>query len=92
MVFVNILLPIFLSSFLRLLVSPFIAILLCAILDIQGLPRKVLILQTSTPAAIIPLLYAVNYDTHPEMVAGTILVSTGLSALTLTGLLFFLGV
>ncbi|MCD6429843.1 MAG: hypothetical protein J7L57_01300 [Deltaproteobacteria bacterium] len=50
-----------------------------------------LILQTSTPAAI-PLLYAVNYDTHPEMVAGTILVSTVLSVLILTGLLFSLGV
>ena len=85
------LLPIFSSSFLRLIISPFIAVLLCAILDIQGLPRNVLILQTSTPAAIIPLLYAINYDTHPEMVAGTILVSTILSALTLTGVLYFLG-
>ncbi|MBN2808002.1 MAG: AEC family transporter [Deltaproteobacteria bacterium] len=86
------LLPMFSSSFLRLLISPLLAIGLCFVLNIQGLPRNVLILQTSTPAAIIPLLYAINYDTHPEMVAGTILVSTVLSALTLTGLLYFLGV
>ncbi|RLB67120.1 MAG: hypothetical protein DRH03_11390 [Deltaproteobacteria bacterium] len=80
------------SSFLRLVISPFVAILLCELLHIQGLPRNVLILQTSTPAAVIPLLYAVNYDTRPDMVAGTIFVSTIASAVTLTCLLQFLGV
>ncbi|MCD6269328.1 MAG: AEC family transporter, partial [Deltaproteobacteria bacterium] len=80
------------SSFLRLVISPFIAVLLCFLFDIQGLARNVLILQTSTPAAVIPLLYAVNYDTRPDMVAGTIFVSTIASALTLTCLLHFLGV
>ncbi len=80
------------SSFLRLVLSPIIAILLCRLLGIQGLPRNVLILQTSTPAAVIPLLYAVNYDARPDMVAGTIFVSTIASALTLTFLLWFLGV
>ncbi len=80
------------SSFLRLVISPLVAILLCELLNIQGLPRNVLILQTSTPAAVIPLLYAVNYDTRPDMVAGTIFVSTLASAVTLTLLLQFLGV
>jgi len=80
------------GSFLRLVVSPFVAILLCQLLEIQGLPRNVLVLQTSTPAAVIPLLYAVNYDTRPDMVAGTIFVSTIASAATLTVLLRFLGV
>jgi len=80
------------SSFLRLVISPLVAILLCYLFHIQGLPRNVLILQTSTPAAVIPLLYAVNYDTRPDMVAGTIFVSTIASALTLTFLLQFLGV
>ncbi|MCK5915339.1 MAG: AEC family transporter [Deltaproteobacteria bacterium] len=80
------------STLLRLVVSPLIAILLCSLFGIEGLPRNVLILQTSTPAAVIPLLYAVNYDTRPDMVAGTIFVSTLASALTLTCLLQFLGV
>ncbi len=84
--------PVLSSSFLRLAVSPVIAFLLCLLLNIKGLPRNVLILQTSTPSAIIPLLYAVKYDTHPDMVAGSILVSTLLSAVSLTGLLYLLGV
>lgn len=83
--------PILSSSFLRLIISPIVAFFLCFLLNIKGLPRNVLILQTSTPSAIIPLLYAVKYDTHPEMVAGNILASTLLSAATLTGLLYFLG-
>ena len=84
--------PVLSSSFLRLAVSPVIAFLLCFLLNIKGLPRNILILQTSTPSAIIPLLYAVKYDTHPDMVAGSILASTLLSAVSLTGLLYLLGV
>jgi predicted permease len=83
--------PILASSFLRLVLSPLIALLLCALLGIEGLPRNVLVLQTSTPPAIIPLLYAVNYDTHPEQVAGTIFVGTLASIVTMTLLLVFLG-
>lgn len=83
--------PILSSSFMRLIISPIIAFFLCFLLNVKGLPRNVLILQTSTPSAIIPLLYAVKYDTYPEMVAGNILVSTILSAATMTGLLYFLG-
>jgi len=86
------LLPVLSSSGLRLILSPLVAIGLCALLGIQGLPRNVLILQTSTPSAIIPLLYAINYDTHPEIVAATIFVSTLLSGVTLTLLLIYLGV
>jgi predicted permease len=86
------LVPVLSSSFLRLVLSPVLAVLLCSLLRIEGLPRNVLILQTSTPSAIIPLLYAVNYDTRPELVASTIFVSTLLSSLTLAGVLYFLGV
>ena len=84
--------PIVGSSVLRLLLSPIVALLLCRLLGIEGLARNVLVLQTSTPPAIIPLLYAVNYDTHPELVAGTIFVATLASVATMTGLLLFLGV
>ena len=88
----GVLLPVVSSSALRLIVSPLVAIALCSLLGIHGLPRSVLILQTSTPSAIIPLLYAINYDTHPEMVAGTILVSTLFSGVTLTLVLMYLGI
>lgn len=86
------LVPVVSSSALRLIISPLVAVVLCHVLAIHGLPRNVLILQTSTPSAIIPLLYAINYDAHPEMVAATIFVSTLLSGITLTLVLLYLGV
>jgi len=84
--------PIAGSCFLRLIISPIIAIIICKIIGLTGLPSKVLIIQTSTPSAIIPLLYAVNYNTRPDIVAGTIFFSTIFSALTLTCLMYLLGV
>ena len=84
--------PIAGSCFLRLIISPVIALIICKVIGITGLPAKILIIQTSTPSAIIPLLYAVNYNTRPDIVAGTIFFSTIFSALTLTCLMYLLGV
>ena len=51
------------SSFLRLVLSPVIAFFLCALLHIKGLPRDVLILQTSTPPPLSPCFTPLN-TTH----------------------------
>jgi len=80
-----------LATGLRLVAGPLVGMLLAAWLDISGLPRKVLILQTSTPSAVLTLLYAVRYNTRPDLVSGTILLSTLLSAISLTVLLYLLG-
>jgi hypothetical protein len=76
---------------LRLVGGPLVGLVLAALLDITGLPRNVLILQTSTPSAVLTLLYAVRYNTRPDLVSGTILLSTMLSAVSLTVLLYLLG-
>ena len=80
-----------LATSIRLLVGPLIAIALVALLGLDGLSRKVVILQTSTPAAVLPLLYCLKFGTRPDLVSGTILTSTLCSALTLTVLLYWLG-
>lgn len=84
--------PIAGSCVIRLLISPIIAFFLCLLLNIHGMPAKILIIQTSTPSAIIPLLYSINYNTRPDIVAGTIFFSTIFSAVTLTILMYILGV
>jgi hypothetical protein len=78
------------ASVLRLLIAPIIAWLACNFLHIDGLYRDVLILQTSTPSAVLPLLYALRFNTRPDLVASTIVVTTLLSAITLTLLLYLL--
>lgn len=78
------------ASLLRLIVAPAIAWIICHLLTIDGLYRDVLILQTSTPSAVLPLLYALRFNTRPDLVASTIVVTTLLSAATLTILLYIL--
>ena len=80
-----------LATSIRLLVGPLIAIALVALLELDGLARKIVILQTSTPSAVLPLLYCLRFGTRPDLVSGTILTSTLCSALTLTVLLYWLG-
>lgn len=80
-----------LSTAIRLLVGPLLALMLVTLLEIDGLTRKIVILQTSTPAAVMPLLYSIRFDTRPDLVSGSILLSTLCSAFTLTGLLYWLG-
>lgn len=75
----------------RLVLAPLIAWGLTSVLGIEGLPRKVLILQTSTPSAVLPLLYSLRFNNRPELVAGAILATTLLSAISLTVILYLLG-
>lgn len=75
---------------LRLGVGPLIAWLCCRLLHIEGLFRDVLILQTSTPSAVLPLLYALRFNTRPDLVASTIMITTLVSAASLTLLLYLL--
>lgn len=73
---------------LRLLVAPCLAWVLTVMLGIEGLARGIVILQTSTPSAVLPLLYALRFDSRPDLVVGAIFVSTLCSALTLTVVLY----
>lgn len=79
-----------LSTALRLLIGPLLAVVLVAALGLEGLTRKIVILQTSTPSAVLPLLYTIRFGTRPDLVSGTIMLSTLCSALTLTALLYWL--
>ncbi len=79
-----------LSSLLRLVAAPCLAWGLTSLLGIGGLTRAVVILQTSTPSAVLPLLYSLRFGTRPDLVAGAIFVSTLLSALSLTLILYLL--
>jgi malate permease and related proteins len=79
-----------LATVMRLAVAPIIAWWLTKFLGIEGLTRAVLILQTSTPSAVLPLLYCLRFGGRADLVAGTILTTTLISAATLTVLLYLL--
>ena len=60
-----------------------VAVGLAFALDLDPLVRNVLIVQASMPAAVFTFLFAQMYDTRPAEVAGTIVMSTLLSLVTL---------
>ena len=53
------------------------------LLDVDGLTRKVLILQASMPVGVLNYLFAQRYARSPEQVASLVLVSTLLSVISI---------
>ncbi len=82
--------PLAAAAALRLGVAPLLAWGLTSLLGISGLEQKVAILQTSTPSAVLPLLYALRFGCQPQWIASSILVTTVVSGLSLTVVLAFL--
>ena len=52
-----------------------------------GMELKVIVLLCATPSGFLPLLYAIRFKCMPDWVAASIMVTTLLSALTLTGVI-----
>ena len=55
----------------------------------DGAARGELILQCAMPVAVFNYLFALQYNNQPEEVAGTVVISTALSFLTLPLLLWY---
>tara|TARA_A100001037_G_scaffold262423_1_gene252046 strand:- start:2384 stop:3265 length:882 start_codon:yes stop_codon:yes gene_type:complete len=58
--------------------------------ELEGMVRAVVIIQSSMPVAVSNYLFAVIYKREPEEVASMVLISAGLSVVTLPMLLFYL--
>ncbi|MFC2077974.1 AEC family transporter [Candidatus Bipolaricaulota bacterium] len=82
--------PAVLLSAIKLLLPPLLVYGLAAVFGITGLTRAVLILQASTPTAVTGLLVARQFDTRPDLVASTLLLTTLGSIITLSVLLALL--
>ncbi|HEY7671346.1 MAG TPA: AEC family transporter [Gammaproteobacteria bacterium] len=67
----------------RLVLGFAVALGIAELFGLEGVARGVLILQGAMPAAIFNYLFAARYDRHPDDIAGIVLMSTLVSALTL---------
>lgn len=77
-------------SVLRLAMGFAVGVAVSELLGLEGAARGVAILQASMPVAILNYLFAKQYDTEPEGVASTVVVSTLLSFVTLPPLLWYI--
>lgn len=73
----------------RILLGLVVALGVCELLGIEGTARGVLVLLGAMPAAIFNYLFAARYGRVPEEIAGIVLMSTLVSALTLPLLIAF---
>ena len=72
------------ASSVRLVAGPALALLLAAPFALTGTARGAGVLQAAMPAAVLASLIALEHDLLPDFVTTTVLVSTLLSAFTLT--------
>ncbi|NIM92368.1 MAG: hypothetical protein GTO18_01455 [Anaerolineales bacterium] len=79
-----------LTVFLRLILSPLIALLIAPIWGLAGLSLKAGVIEAAMPTAVLVSIIAIEYDAYPEFVTGAILTTTLISPLTITPLLAFL--
>lgn len=72
------------GTVLRLAIAPFIAVAFAALLNLSGPARQAGILEASMPAAVVSTLIANEYEAEPQLVTGTVLLSTLLSPISLS--------
>ncbi len=76
-----------LASAIRLIASPILAYVICLFFPVNTLLQNVIITLAAMPAAATTTMYAVQYNTNPQFVSSSTLITTLLSILTLTCLL-----
>lgn len=76
-------------AMIRLLMGFAVSLALADMLGFEGAMKGVLIVQSSLPVAVFNYLFAARYNTDPEAVAGTVVLSTLMSFATLPFLMWF---
>ncbi|MBN4075312.1 MAG: transporter [SAR86 cluster bacterium] len=77
-------------SLFRLGLGFIVSVLIAELLGLEGASRGVLILQSTMPIAVFSYLFAAQNKRRPEEVAGTVVLSTLISFITLPFLLLYL--
>lgn len=77
-------------SLFRLVMGFVVGLSVATLLGFEGSARGILILQSSMPVAVFSYLFAVRYNRNPEEVAGTVVLSTIISFITLPLLLWYI--
>jgi len=68
----------------RLLLMPFLALILLKVLGFHGLLAKVLFVSSAFPTAVTTVIFAIEYDKEPTFAADVVFITTVLSGLTVT--------
>jgi predicted permease len=84
-------LPVAVTSVIRLVLIPLLALVLIRIFNIHGIAYQVSILEVAMPTAVLTTVLATEYGAEPSLTTATVFITTLLSPITLTPLLAYLG-
>jgi predicted permease len=84
-------LPVILVSGIRLVVAPLLALVFSTLFQLQGAALQAGIVEVGMPSAVLTTVIATEFDIEPAFVSAVVFITTILSPLTLTPLLFYLG-
>ncbi len=76
--------PVLAATALSLIVAPLVALGLSGLLGLATPTRQAVVLEASMPAAVITTLIATEFQAEPQLVTGTVVLSTVLSPITLS--------
>ena len=79
---------VFLSSALRLVGGPIAALIIIWFMRFDGIVARAFLISSSVPTAVNTALIAIECKTNPEFASQTVMVSTVISAITLSGVIF----
>lgn len=79
---------VFLSSALRLVGGPIAALIIIWFMRFDGIVAQAFLISSSVPTAVNTALIAIECKTNPEFASQTVMVSTVISAIILSGVIF----
>jgi predicted permease len=83
---------ILIPSLTRLIISPLLGFLFVFAMGIEGILARALIIGVSTPSAVNTALIAKEFNNEPEYASQIVFMSTILSALTVSFVIYFTGI
>lgn len=86
----SLLIDVSLSGVLRLVAGPLLAWLIVSLMPFDKLTAAALIVSSAVPTSLSSVLLAVEFDNEAEFASQSVFVSTILSILTVTAVIFFL--
>lgn len=78
----------YVSLFMRLLLAPAIALVILKFLQLEGILAQALLISTAMPTAVNSSIIAQEYNNEPQYAAQTVVMSTIISSVTLTFVIY----
>jgi predicted permease len=80
---------VYLSNFIRLIISPVIAFAVIRLIGLEGLAAQVLLISSAAPTAVNTIILSIEFKNEPVFTSRAVFSSTVLSAFTVSAVIYF---